>query len=1292
MRASPASRFVRWRSRHARSRRCPSSFSHCPIACQPTWNFDHQHLRQHQQPRFFTLHPLRLAAVRFARCCMLDAFTFGTDCGGLQPAYDPAYHKQQQPRDRLHPPNSFTFNSALRPLWPSLTILRPDAIESTSKPPSDHAVEVSGSGGPPRSGVGDGDGEMPGRLMMDQQGAPYHEDPKKNYGQAVEGGNVSSIDAGGDPRALPATAVNGFANHGGMPNGVVVDDAPRNGKHLDVHERVSKLKMPPSLDQSWRTSDANKPLGKLIARLAQQCYADLHQVLDEMSNTASADPGTQRTAASSQPNAQDQSEASVARKQKLLEFASEQRDRFIKTLILADWGRDEEDIAKLIDLKRTAASSQPNAQDQSEASVARKQKLLEFASEQRDRFIKTLILADWGRDEEDIAKLIDLKVWLDKQRIAHGHAAQDIGQIKIDAIPTKTPNPNLDHALELLSTGKASWIPDLGYLPVKKLSAAQLLKTLRDMNVALATRLNLHDELPPHMKHFSVANGRATFSVLGEFEVDLAVADEDPKSPFFFIDIRFLFSPSTNDLRDQLRGPVESQINSVLGKKGLNACYDLLHNFVLTAKIRTLHEQAERLRSGKWFDCIQVEARRRVVIIQYWTGKPGPKSWLEIGISSGAIPGKRYRIPPTPCISVRWIRAGAEVPTTNLGFDWIQLDVEKCLLAVIAEHTSHLLQTIETRIGTFAPTASSLKTVIVNSNDQTEHKSLQLNLPHLRSPLTLHIESITGKYSIDPPSQQALKTERYLNHNTAADAAALIAALSCATLRTQFEILAGPLNWLPVQDISFTDHVLSTLLKVDVRRHRIVRCHGNWNHDWILLVTFGLHGTAWWIVNVDEKLARSHSGQAISIRSHHQLPTTDVFDKALPLSRASLLRIEKLAAEYISNTVLAQSLIENRIPHAIERPLLTAHSSRSRSSILLAVPTMFVRFSSVMRDEHKTTWKPWAADVMRVTYQGIEQNDDAPEQLAVIQFDLRLSILTGKMKHLQQHLGRKRCSGIAINMTGGLALRLRVPFGHSLLREIGTQLRKLEALDSYVTSLTRNRFSCTTVSLAKIAFQYSSSPPLSAEVLFKNEQSAVLKLEPRDSNPHLRIRLMLEKALNDKSERAFETFTNILSITLPLLQSVNKLLASFPTEPSLVVHVRSPTWYSLKYKPPLQSCAFSIRARASGQQDKRVARWHVQGPHLGPASGSPAPIPEGLTTALKELWQRTDENCLGCGNSIVADAVGIASVLESLDAIVRRFPLAPPPAPKVKESPPPAAAAPAAAKAIKQEPDFITID
>nr|POF15240.1 mediator of rna polymerase ii transcription subunit 14 [Quercus suber] len=1047
---------------------------------------------------------------------------------------------------------------------------------------------------------------MPGRLIMDQQGAPCLDDPKKDHSQAPQIGNDSSVSAGDDSGVLPVAAVNGFANHGqngGTSNGVDLDHASTGSRPDDVHQLHRVLGVPPpSLDQSWRTSDANKPLGKLIARLAQQCYADLHQVLDEMSNIGPGNPATQRP---------------------------------------------------------IITNSQPNPQDQSEASVARKQKLLDFASEQRDRFIKTLILADWGRDEEDIAKLIDLKVWLDKHRMAHGHAAQDIGQIKIDAIPTKTPNPNIDHALELLSTGKASWIPDMSYLPVKKLSAKQLLKTLRSMNVTLATRLNLHDELPPHMQHFSVADGRATFTVPGEFEVDLAVADEDPSSPFFFIDIRFLFSPSTNDLRDQLRGPVEIQINSVLAKKGLKSCYDLLHNFVLTAKIRTVHEQAERLRSGKWHGCMHVEARRRIVIVQYWAGKSGPKSWLEFGIASGVVPGKRYRTPPTPCISVKWIRAGVEVSTEDIGFDWVQLDVEKCLLAVIAEHTSHILQTIESRLLTFAPKVSSLKTYPEDSKDLVEYSSLELSLPGLRAPLNLRVQSITGQYSIRPPSPQALNTERYMNDNTAIDAAALIAALSCATLRTQFDILAVPLDWLPVREISFKDQALSALLKIDVRKHRVVRCPGKWSPDWILLVTFGLHGIAWWIVNVEENSTRPHNGQAISvIKTHLQLPTTDAFGKTLPLSRTSLLCIEKLAAEYISNTVFAQSLVEKRIPHMIERPVLTAHSPRNHSSVLFAAPNIFVRFSSVMRDEHKTAWKPWASDVMRVKYQGTEQKDSTIMDLAVTRFDLRLSILPGKMKHLQRHLIR------------------------SLLKEITTQLQKVEALDSCITCLVQAGFVCTTLSLTKLAFRYSSSPPLSAEVWFKTERSAVLKLEPRDSNPHLRIRLMLEKALNDKSEQAFGTFTNLLTVTLPLLQTVDKLIACYTMESTLVVHVRSCTWYTLKYKSPLENCVFSIRARASVQQGRRVIRWHIQGPQ--PLSSN-TPVSEELTKAIKEIWQRTDDHCLGCGTSIIADALGIGPVLESLDAVLRRFPLVAQGATMKRISTP-------SAKDMKQEPDFITID
>lgn len=1077
-----------------------------------------------------------------------------------------------------------------------------------------------GGRGPRESGAVNGYGEMPGRLMMDHQGATGPEDPKKDRSQAQEGRVRSPVHSRSaqDTSHLPAHGQNG-----GLLNGKVTGSPPANGRHNDAPDLFWNLGQAPPLDQSWRTSDANKPLGKLIGRLAQQCYADLHQVIEEMNNLGPVDaPAPQKS------------------------------------------------VVQL-----------HNSQDQCEPSLAKKRKLLDFASEQRDRFIKTLILANWGRDEEDIAKLIDLKVWLDLQRNAHEHAARDIGQIKIDAIPVKTPNPNIDHALELLATSRASWVPDLGYLPVKKLTAKQLLNTLRNMNVALATRLNLHDELPPHMQQFSIADGRATFIVPGEFHVDLAVADEDPSSPFFFIDIRFLFTPSTDALRDQLRGPVENQINAVLVSKGLQACYELLHNFVLTAKIRTLRDQAEKLSSGKWFDCLRVESKRRIVTIQYWIGRPGPKSWLECGIVSGKIPGKHNRKPPTPCMSVRWFRAGIQVPTDGIDFDWVDLNVERCLLSVIAQHAIHDLRTIQNRLTGFAPSSPALTAVTLDVAKKTDGGKLVLDLPALSAPLATKVELITGRYSIVPPSVQALNSEKLLNSNPTIDAAAVVAALACAMLRAQFDMLAVPLGWLPARVSAFKDPILATLLGVDVRKHRLIRCGQGWSSDWALLVVFGLGGTSWWIVNLEEKPASIYSERAHIIKAHHQLPDVHRPDKAPRFSQAMLLRIEKLAAARISSTVLAQSLVENRISHSTEKLPLTVHSPDTYSSTAPAVPPMFVRFSSVMRDRHSKTWKPWAAETMRVAYQGIERDHDGSQELAAVRHDIRLSFLPGKMMHLQQHLTRKPNTTIAINATGGLAIQLLTPFGKSPLEQIMRQLQKVERLDQHVTSLVRRKFECTVVSPARLAFQYNSSPSLSAEVLFRDAQPSTLRFEPRDSNPHIRIRVMLEKGLNDPSEVAFDTFATMLTLTLPVLQAMDELVTLDHGGLVLAIHARSSTWYTLKYKTPLPSCSFSIRARTSVQQNRKIIHWHVAGPQ---APSPTTPVSDDLAEALKELWQSRDEHSLGLGNGVIADVLGIGSVIRKVDEIVRGCS-------KAEEGPTVTQPVATAAK-IKAEADFITID
>ena len=64
--------------------------------------------------------------------------------------------------------------------------------------------------------------------------------------------------------------------------------------------------------------------------------------------------------------------------------------------------------------------------------------LLEFASVQRERFIKTMILTGWSKGSEDMSKLLDVKVWQDKHMIAHNSSLQAIMNIKDNMRPAKT--------------------------------------------------------------------------------------------------------------------------------------------------------------------------------------------------------------------------------------------------------------------------------------------------------------------------------------------------------------------------------------------------------------------------------------------------------------------------------------------------------------------------------------------------------------------------------------------------------------------------------------------------------------------------------------------------------------------------------------------------------------------------------------------------------------------------------------------------------------------------------------
>ena len=115
--------------------------------------------------------------------------------------------------------------------------------------------------------------------------------------------------------------------------------------------------------------------------------------------------------------------------------------------------------------------SQPNHSDShingngagnnSQANKQKKLRMLNFAQDRRAQFIKILVLSHWSRQADAISKVIDLKVWLDGQKRIYDEASGWMGELKRVLGPLKMPNPDLATALEILTLGKASWLPDV---------------------------------------------------------------------------------------------------------------------------------------------------------------------------------------------------------------------------------------------------------------------------------------------------------------------------------------------------------------------------------------------------------------------------------------------------------------------------------------------------------------------------------------------------------------------------------------------------------------------------------------------------------------------------------------------------------------------------------------------------------------------------------------------------------------------------------------------------------------
>ncbi|KAF2835909.1 MED14-domain-containing protein [Patellaria atrata CBS 101060] len=867
----------------------------------------------------------------------------------------------------------------------------------------------------------------------------------------------------------------------------------------------------------------------------------------------------------------------------------------------------------------------------SEPNVTKKVKMMEFANHHRERFIKLLVLSQWAKHSGDVRSLIDLSIWLRSQVDMMTFAAQSFGNLKLEMHSAQVPNPDIQTALEVLSTGQASWLPDLGYLPPDPLTPERILKVLQDMNAILSIRINLHEELPHHLTDWSIGSGRATFRVPTEFELDVSVAGEEPSSPFFFIDIRLTFTPTPEKLDGPLLTELEHRANGILEKSGLSGCYDFFHNFVLTHKLSILRKQAYEMSMGAWADTIRVESIHRSVIVQYWTdfAHQGRKNWLEIGISSGRSKiYKSWKALETPKIGLRWWRDGVEVKDVDVTIDWGNLSMENILTSIIDLHIKRILGTIKSTILQSSGNLSSLIVDVSTPTSNTADSELELQLCTSTCKFKGAIVHTTGRFALRPLNQVSVSAENQINalKDISLDAPTKLTGMLCMHLQVSIVKESELYGWKKLGNINIRTDAIRTKLKTEIVTYAFFRIRG-WTSNWVIAATINLSGDSWWVIELDDA---SVGG---SIITAHPLPNVSSTNETDGLSPTFFHKVERHATASLSFHITSQELRKRRVPHTLQMEPVPVTVDTEDKDGFISIPTMYIKFSSLM----KGTAKPWASEYLRLSHLGFE-----PQQGKVVH------IVRGMMinpKIYSQLVSNARDENVSFKKNGAFSVTMKAPLGVPFIDQLKDRLKGIERLRTFAEVMKREKLRCDKINLGRIIFRYADN--LTADINFAEASQIKVDLSP--DNPHRRIAIMLDKVLNDPTH-GFEYFIRILSVTLPVVRACDAAEQnSQSSSTQCITHPRNVQWFRIKYRNP--QCFFDLQLR----NRRDALEWHLDDPEARTGVKPASARPDDLAAALKDLFRGHGEKWWGLRTGLYAGVDGIYDAILRVDDVVRGF-------------------------------------
>ena len=786
------------------------------------------------------------------------------------------------------------------------------------------------------------------------------------------------------------------------------------------------------------------------------------------------------------------------------------------------------------------------------------------------------------------------------------------------------------------------------------------LKKLRKLNRIISIRLALYESIPSTFRTYHVHDGRVTFVVPEEFELDLSVAEEDKSSQFFFVDIRFLFTPSVRIPKGRVFDEFDLKVNNALRDGGLGGCFTFLHNLVVTDKINILFKQAVELATTLWAGALHVELIRRTLVLQYWTtSRQDHKSWLEIGIKSGRQNSKLSH--GIPCLALRWMRDGQEVDCESVLFNTGALSLESILRSVIGLHISHILSTAYAKLSEmrlFAGHTFCLHAELSRVEPGDCHLDVQLTAS--RS-VRVSIEPMSGIWILSGTQTAAERSESERSNVEKPPADDLVLRVSRVRCMAAMEEIETNVNVLGLETVNARE------LKFDARRvfaHNILRFsffqHRYWNCNWFAVATSSMDGDHWWAIKLG-------SGGSVSEAND---PRATVVEYAQVISGSFLTSRRRLDYSLFSD--LGHCLSGMVAVHANARFLAELQSILFSPSLeglqleaSLKVPGIFLRYqpgklplSLQMTVPTGFKKRSFAKETIRLAFAGV---DPSNEKLAVMVAYGRLRV-PGKALPV---LDSKVDDSLVIRPTGSdFAIRLVAPAGQPVVVDLFEQLQKLECALSILETLRRKRMDVRNFSLSRITFAYGPETALSAcinvEVLRPrhpshqngdddplSRASSTFRLRLgfyfERPNPHCRFQESITRVLNDSyPELSLESALDLLAVTLPLFQAFDRVTANQSREETLRMQVTVRNFRAFVISYPMQKCRMTLTL---GRYPNCLG-WVLKDasdPSARPKSGQ-------VVARLRQMVYNTrGDGWKGLGNGAVANVKGVGSLISKLD-------------------------------------------